>query len=151
MDISDQEKQVIMEARRVFMYVDGEPWVKKGNDIFDVGMGFYDGAEICELVGLYLLNQIKEKIGSAELGLYRDDGLGLFPDISASGAERIKKDLVEVFKQNDLRITVDANLKVVNFLDVTLNINNNTYYPYRKPNDTPIYVHKQSNHKHKHK
>ena len=33
-------------------------WIKKGdNPYFDVTMGSYDGAEICELVGLYLLYQ----------------------------------------------------------------------------------------------
>ena len=38
------------------------------------------------------------------------------------------------------------NLKIVDFLDVTLNLNNNTYYPYRKPNNTPLYINKDSNH-----
>ena len=37
-------------------------------------------------------------------------------------------------------------MKVVNFLDVTLNLADGTYRPYRKPNDTPVYVHSQSNH-----
>ena len=31
-------------------------WVKKDNPDFDVTMGSYDGAEVYELVGLYLLN-----------------------------------------------------------------------------------------------
>ena len=34
----------------------------------------------------------------------------------------------------------------MNFLDVTLNLEKGTYAPFRKPNDTPMYVHKQSNH-----
>ena len=37
-------------------------------------------------------------------------------------------------------------MKIVNFLDITLNLNNGKYYPYRKPNDHPVYVHRQSNH-----
>ena len=109
-------------------------------------MGSYDGAEVCELVGLYLLSQIKKKIGSAQIGLYRDDGLAIFSNMSGSRMERAKKDLVDIFKKNGLKITIDANRRVVNFLDVTFNLNNNTFYPYRKPNDTPLYVHKNSNH-----
>ena len=36
-------------------------------------MGSSDGAEMCELVGLYLLNKIKPLLGSNNVGLYRDD------------------------------------------------------------------------------
>ena len=34
----------------------------------------------------------------------------------------------------------------VNFLDVTLDLNNETYRPFRKPNDDPICINKYSNH-----
>ena len=37
-------------------------------------MGFFDGAETCELVGCYLLSLLAEKYGH-NIGLYRDDGL----------------------------------------------------------------------------
>ena len=33
-----------------------------------------------------------------------------------------------------------------NFLDVTLDLNKGKYCPYRKPNDQPLYVNKDSNH-----
>ena len=42
--------------------------------------------------------------------------------------------------------TIHTNLKTVNFLDVTLNLANCTYEPYKKDNDTPIYIHTSSNH-----
>ena len=47
---------------------------------FDMPMGSYDGAEICELVGLFLLDEIvKANIGMKKenMGIYRDDGLGV--------------------------------------------------------------------------
>ena len=109
-------------------------------------MGSFDGAEVCELFGLYLLSQIESKFEGASIGLYRDDGLAMFSNVSPARAEKAKKELVAIFKANGLKITVDANMKVVNFLDVTLNLANNTYYPFRKPNDTPLYIHKNSNH-----
>ena len=37
-------------------------------------------------------------------------------------------------------------MKEVNFLDVTLNLSTGLYKTYIKPNDTPLYVHKKSNH-----
>ena len=38
------------------------------------------------------------------------------------------------------------NLKTVDFLDVLFDLVNNTYQPYRKPNNELVYIHKQSNH-----
>ena len=50
-------------------------WVKKGNNsLFDVTMGSYDGADIGELAGLYLLNHLSIVINKSGAGLYRDDG-----------------------------------------------------------------------------
>ena len=43
-------------------------------------------------------------------------------------------------------MTGDANKKIVKFLDVELNLSENTYKPYIKPNDIPLYVNVKSNH-----
>ena len=51
-----------------------------------------------------------------------------------------------MFKSNGLKITIDANKKIVNFLDVTFNLTNGSYKPYMKPNNKLSYVHQQSNH-----
>ena len=61
-------------------------------------------------------------------------------------AERAKKGIIESLKDLGLRITIQSNLKIVNFLDITLNLCNGKYYPYRKPNDRPLYINKLSNH-----
>ena len=39
-------------------------------------MGSYDGAEACELIGLFILNTLKDRFGK-DVGLYRDDGLAV--------------------------------------------------------------------------
>ena len=36
--------------------------------------------------------------------------------------------------------------QIINFLDVTFNLNNSTYKPFTKPNTTLQYVHRRSNH-----
>ena len=48
------------------------PWRKKRSD-FDVTMGILDGAETCELVGLFLSSQLS--LLDVNVGLYRDDRL----------------------------------------------------------------------------
>ena len=48
----------------------------------------------------------------------------------------------QLFRSHGLRITIEPpNLMVVNFLDVKLNLETGTHYPYRKPNHRPKYVH----------
>ena len=45
--------------------------------LFDVTTGSFDGTEVFEFVGLYILNNIKPLLGSSNVGLYRDDGLAI--------------------------------------------------------------------------
>ena len=105
------------------LYNSGEPWSKRtSSNLFDVTMGSYDGAESCELVGTYLLHNIKERFGNAyNFGLYRDDDLGV-TKASPRQAELIKKELCSIFAKYGLKITIGATKKVVNFLDVILAI-----------------------------
>ena len=37
-------------------------------------------------------------------------------------------------------------MKIVNYLDVSLNLNNSNYKPYHKPDNEILYIHKDSNH-----
>ena len=74
------------------------------------------------------------------------DGLAAFKNISGPQAEKIKKDFARIFKNNELEIVIECNKKVVNFLDVTLNLNDGTHKPYHKPDTTLQYIHKESNH-----
>jgi len=109
-------------------------------------MGAYDGAEISELVGCYILSIITDRYDKKSIGLYRDDGLATFKNISGPQAENIKKDFQKIFKENGLEIVIQFNRKIVNYLDLTLNLANGTYRPYHKPDNIINYVHKQSNH-----
>ena len=122
-----------------------QPWQKKGTTNFDVTMGSFDDAETCELVGSLLLSQLQEKLGH-NIGLYRDDRLAI-TDTSPRATENIKKDICRIFKNNGLRITIEANKHITNFLVVTFNLHMNTYQPYTKPNTTLQYVHCESNHR----
>ena len=58
----------------------------------------------------------------------------------------MKKEMCQIFKDNGLNITIDANKKVVDFLDITLDLRTGSYKPYKKPNDCINYIHKESNH-----
>ena len=61
-------------------------------------------------------------------------------------SKRIKKKIIKLFHQHGLNITAETNLVQTNFLDVTFNLKSGKYWPYRKPNDQPLYIHQHSNH-----
>ena len=120
--------------------------LKKGTGLFDVTMRCFDGAEICELVGAFSLSELSKDIPDGTIGLFSDDGLGVLWDTPENRADRIRKKIIKVFRKRGLNITIQINLKVVDFLDVSLNLSTESFYPYRKPNDRPMYIHRQSNH-----
>ena len=41
-------------------------------------MGAYDGAEVCKLIGTFLLEKISEICHKNNIGLYRDDDLSIY-------------------------------------------------------------------------
>lgn len=144
--ISQDDLEIIMHARKSLLFNKDTAWMKKVSDnTFDVTMGSYDGAEVCELVGLYILSILSEKYDKSQLGLYRDDGLAAFCSTGQT-SDSIRKEITKIFNDQGLKITIQANLKEVNFLDVTFNLMTDTYKPYKKPNDNPIYIHTKSNH-----
>ena len=51
----------------------------------------------------------------------------------------------KVFTDIGFSIEIQANLKEVDFLDVTLNLPNGTYRLYKKPSDKLLYIHSSSN------
>ena len=82
------------------------------------------------------------------MGLYREDGLAVFKNISGPQSEKIKKTFQKVIKNKDLDITINCITKMVNFLHVTLNLKDRSYRPCKKPNDEINYIHANSDYPH---
>ena len=80
--ITRKDVEVIFHARKSVLYNNGEPWVKKEGVSFDVTMGGYDGAEVCDFIGMYMLYLIGKKYNSKNIGLYGDDGLAVLKNVS---------------------------------------------------------------------
>jgi hypothetical protein len=142
-EISEEQEKIIMESKKSLIFRNGKPWCKRGNPDFDIGQGSYDGAETCELIGLYILSELVKL--NIDVGLYRDDGLAV-TSATPKQVENIKKKISEIFRKNKLEVTIDANLKTVDFLDITMELQTDTFRPFIKPNTVPLYIHTQSNH-----
>ena len=146
-DISTSDIDLILHACKTVLTNKDSVWTKKnGEGLFDVPMGSFHGAELCDLVGLHLLHQLQEVLPVGMFGLYRDDGLSVVDIDTPSNLERLTKRIRSLMKSAGFDITIDAGSKSTNFLDVSLNMTRESFQPYRKPNSKIQYVHHESNH-----
>ena len=146
-DECNEDLDIIYAARRNFVFNNEKPFVKKGRENFDVTMGAWDGAEVAELVGLYLLHQMSRNVfGKNMFGLYRDDGLAVTMGSNKTNEFHVKQALRNVFSAAGLGITIEINLVQTDFLDLELNLKTGTHSEWRKPGDLPQYINTRSNH-----
>ena len=54
--LDDHDKKIIYHYRNSLLFNQDKTWMKKGCDLFDISIGNYNGAEVCELIGIFLLN-----------------------------------------------------------------------------------------------
>ena len=76
-------------------------------------------------VHLYVIFNWK-KVRFKNVGLYRDDGLDVSKNVSATASEKIEKHLKYLFQQKGLQIIIECNLKVVYYLDAKFNLNDSS-------------------------
>ena len=69
-----------------------------------------------------------------------------FMIFSGTQLEKMKKKLQRLFKEFDLEITAESNKKILNYLDITLNLKDGTFRPCHKPDDQTQYIHTEFNH-----
>ena len=123
--IAEEDLRIIKHCRKLLLYNDNEPWKKKDTDsCFDVAMDSYDGAEICELVGIHLLSLLGNTIDKKDCGLYRSDSLIILRNINGQKTEQIRKPVIKIFNYIGFKIEVKSNLKTVHCVDVTFNLSN---------------------------
>ena len=69
-NISRKDIEVIFHCRRSLLFHDNKSWIKKdSNGDFDVAMESYDGAEVCELAGLFMLNELSKRFDKDNIEL----------------------------------------------------------------------------------
>ena len=80
------------------------------------------------------------------VGLYRGHGLAAINSCSGPVLDRTRKNIIALFKKGGLNITIDSHLVETDFLDVSFNLLTQKYFPYRRPNNDPLYINAKSNH-----
>ena len=110
-------------------------------------MGSFDGAEICELVGLYLINKLSKLLGNENMGLYRDDRVPAIETASDPILDKMRENIIALFKEEGPTITYDTNLTETDFVDVTFSLETSKFFPFKKPNNVPLYINVKANHR----
>ena len=63
----------------------------ESSSCFDVTMGSYDGAEICELIGIFTQSVLQDIINKKQMGLLRDDELIVLSKATSQKKDNIRK------------------------------------------------------------
>ena len=108
-------------------------------------MGGYS-SQITDLVGLYILDVLSRIVSPEQMGLYYNEGLIYIPNSNGPISSRIQKKIIRAFKFLGFKIEVSSNNKIINFLDVILNLSNNSYKLFIKTNLYPSYINVNLNH-----
>ena len=61
-------------------------------------MGCYNGAEICGLVGSYIITRLVTIIKTSDCGLYRDNGLLILRDVNGQQIDLTSTNIIKIFK-----------------------------------------------------
>ena len=135
-NINKNDLRIINHCCKLLLFSDYKTWKKKTtHSCFYVTMGSSDGAEISELVGLYIQSKLEKILPKSNFRLYRDDGLALLRNLNGQETDKVRKNIIRVFKDTGFSLKIETKLKEVDFLDVSLNLRNGAYRPYKKPNN----------------
>ena len=67
-NISESDFNIILHSSKTILFYNEEVWIKRtSDDLFDVPMGSFHGAELCDLIGLFILHNIHDCL---PVGLY---------------------------------------------------------------------------------
>ena len=61
-----------------------------------------------------MLSLLSKHINKNHIGLYSDDDLAILKNTNGPEAEKLKKNFQELFKEKDIDIIVQCNLKITN-------------------------------------
>ena len=84
-----------------------------------------------------------EPFKKEEVGLYNNDGLTAVQGTNKE-REAIRTKITQIFAEENLKVEQKVNLSVVDYLDITLDLEVNKHFPFHKAK--PIYINKDSNH-----
>ena len=110
-NILEEDIRIINNCHKSLLLCDNQPWKKKDSDgCFDITMRSYDGAGICELVGIFILLRLSN-IDKIDCGLYKDDDLLVLRNVNGQQIDSVRRNVIQLFKGIGFLINIGTNLK----------------------------------------
>ena len=109
----------------------------------------YERAEISELMGCLVLYNIDNIVDPNSHGLYSDNSLIILDKSTPRKFDNIRKKLHRLFDEFGFKLEIQTDLKIIDYLDIMLNLNNRTVSPFRKNNQNLHFVNMGSSHPNK--
>ena len=75
---------------------------------------------------------ISNKCNFNNISLYCDEGFVIFLKLLVDNNQRNITNQCKIFSKKDLQLFIKFNLKILDYLDITLNSNDSTYRPFHK-------------------
>ena len=88
---------------------------------FDVTMGSYEGAKLCELIGIYIQSLLTNILLKRNMGLNIGEGLLILRKINEQQTDRMREKILSIFQDVNFKIEIVTNLTEVDFVYVTFN------------------------------
>ena len=76
---------------------------------------------------------ISNKCNFNNISLYCDEGFVIFLKLLVDNNQRNITNQCKIFSKKDLQLFIKFNLKILDYLDITLNLNDSAYHPFQKP------------------
>ena len=73
-----------------------------------------------------MLDIISKKYLKENIGLYRDDDLSVSKNHTGHQNDKVRKELIRMFKHHHLKLEIKCNLKSVKYLDITFDLTKGT-------------------------
>ena len=86
---------ILFHSRKSLLYHNDDPWVKKDTNVkLEVTMSSYDGAGVCQIVWLLMLDILNKMFEEHSIGLYRDDGVSSYRNYNGHQSDKVRNFLV---------------------------------------------------------
>ena len=80
------------------MHHNDDSWVKKDTSVeFNVTMGSYNVVEVCEIVGIFIIDIMRKSFEKKIIGLYSDDVPSIFRNYNDHQNNKVRKDIMKLF------------------------------------------------------
>lgn len=85
-----------MHARKTLLFNQNSTWAKRNDSecSFDVAMGAYDSADICNLIGFYILDDLGSKFTCILFDLHRNDPLDISRGANGHTLDKFRRDII---------------------------------------------------------